>query len=85
MIARSWMIALLISKQGRLAGEDSRHTWTITIESFMGERNKIKRANSIYERENGLVKAVFSCMSLPEWVIHDVLLTFPIINATIDN
>jgi len=35
----------LIVKQERLAGEDSRHTWTITIESFMGERNKIKSAD----------------------------------------
>ncbi len=31
-------------KHESLTGEDTRTTWTISIELFMGERNKIERA-----------------------------------------
>ena len=47
-------MTLVYSKHESLTGEDSRHTWTISIESFMGERNKIKSVSSKERLEIGV-------------------------------
>ena len=52
--ARKIGVSLFDRKRERLVPEDRGHTWVISIESLIGERNKIKSVKKESDR-----KAVF--------------------------
>jgi hypothetical protein len=63
-------MTLVCSKHESLTGEDTRNTWGISIESLMGERNKIECAKRHHADKKASRNGCFLSCKVAHFMLH---------------